>query len=265
MFTHSSALCQSLIHGPLLIGDLPEASALPRDRLRLPDIIPQLDPEQKLGHLYEDAMAILLEASSGFKLLARNLQLRGKTTLGEIDFLIREHESQQLIHLELATKFYLAVETETGLTLPGPDPRDNYFRKIHRLRTHQLPLVRNHRNSLPDIFQNEAVAVHQLVYGCLFDHVHAPKPAHPEFIHPQCRRGQWLTIDECPSFFQQDSLLEIVPKTLWPVPFKYLEDAPLEKWKADPGVERCFMIRADHQPTPYFVVPSHYPRPAGDG
>ncbi|MGB6221858.1 DUF1853 family protein [Haloferula sp.] len=264
MFSHSHALCQSLIHGPLLIGDLPEASTFPRDRLRLPHIIPKLDLEQKLGHLYEDAMAVLLEESSGFELLARNLQLQEKTTLGEIDFLVRDLASQQLIHLELATKFYLGVETKTGLALPGPDPRDNYSRKIQRLRTHQLTLVRNHRNSLPESFRTEPITVHSLVYGCLFDHVHAPQPAHPEFIYPHCRRGQWLTIDECADHFHQDSILELIPKSLWPVSFDHLEDAPLEKWTPAPELERCLMIRANHGPDPCFVVPSHYPQCAGD-
>lgn len=125
---------------PLLVGDLPEAKCFCRSILRRPEVLPDLNLRQKLGHLFEDALASLLVASHKVDLLHQNLQLRdeNRTTVGEMDFLIRHRSNSALVHLELATKFYLAVETPSGITLPGPDARDNYFRKLARLRDHQL-------------------------------------------------------------------------------------------------------------------------------
>lgn len=257
-------LLQSLVRGPLLIGDLPEAASFPYRDLTIPANFSPLNLQQKLGHLYEDALTILLEASPRFDLLARSLQLQtnAQTTLGELDFLLRDLGDDQLIHLELATKFYLAVETSSTLTLPGPDARDNYFRKLQRLRSHQLPLAQKHRSDLPEEYRHQTIIARQLVYGCLFDHIGATKPADPDFINPNCRRGRWLTIDECSDHFEPATQLQIIPKALWPVPLSLIQDTPLEHWNPDSPVERCLMLRADDDTTPYFVTPPDYPEHA---
>jgi hypothetical protein len=261
MTSPTQPLLQSLVQGPLLIGDLPEAARFPHHELALPTRNTPLKLQQKLGHLYEDALAILLEASPGFDLLARNLQIQSnaQTTVGELDFLVRDLGNNQLIHLELATKFYLAVETPAGLTLPGPDVRDNYFRKLQRLRCHQLPLAQNHRNALPEVYRHQPIVARHLIYGCLFDPIGSPKLASPDFIHPHCRRGRWLTTDECADHFTPANDLQIIPKALWPVPLPLIEDIPLESWSPHTPIERCLMLRANDDPTPYFVTPSNYP------
>ena len=258
----SHALLQSLIHGPLLVGDLPEAVVFGREALVLPDPAPCLNLEQKLGHLYEDALAVVLEASDRFELLSQNLPLRTDihTTVGELDFLVRDLESSKLIHLELATKFYLAVETVDGLELPGPDARDNYFRKLHRLRSHQLRLASSHRDCLPKQYRDEPILVRQLIYGCLFDHIRAISPAVPAFSHSGCRRGRWLTVDECADHFPPETRLQVIPKPLWPVPLEFLDEVDLERWVPPRSLDRCVMVRVNDGPIPYFVAPSGYPR-----
>jgi len=251
------ALFQSLVQGSPLVGDLPEAGTFPHGRLRAPEQAIHVNVDQKLGHLCEDAMAILLNDSPDYDLLARNLQIqdRAGNTIGELDFLLRDLQSGQLIHLELATKFYLAVETDTGLTLPGPDPRDNYFKKLRRLRDHQLSLSRKHRDLLPEIYRQEPITALQLVHGCLFDHVDAVQPATAEFIAPRCRRGRWLTIAEYPDHFPDGSRVEIIPKHLWPVPLALLNNIRLDAWTPRATIDRCVMLRVNDQPAPCFVVP----------
>lgn len=262
MSSTSHGILQSLVHGPLLVGDLPEAPVFPRTGLTLPGKIPFLKLEQKLGHLYEDALGVVLEASAQFELLAQNLPLRTDvhTTVGELDFLVRDLECDQLIHLELATKFYLAVETEDGLELPGPDARDNYFRKLHRLRSHQLRLTSNYRACLPEAFRDESIVTRQLVYGCLFDHIHPTTPAVPEFSDPGCRRGRWLSVDECADHFPSKTVLHVIPKALWPVPLEFLNEAALERWVPSVTMDRCVMVRVDGDLVPHFVAPSGYPK-----
>lgn len=253
-------LLQSLITGPLLVGDLPEAPTFPHQNLTLPASFPDLNLQQKLGHLYEDALALLLKSSPSYDLLAQNLQIQTDihTTVGELDFLIRDLTTGQLIHLELATKFYLAVDTPSGLTLPGPDARDNYFRKLARLRTHQLQLPRLFKNHLPPEFRHEPIITGQLIYGCLFDHIGSTTPATPEFLNPNCRRGKWLTIDQLHAHFPESTRFQLIPKNLWPVPFELLENIPLESWSPDPGIKNCHMIQTDHDPDPVFVAPAGY-------
>lgn len=260
MTAPTQPLLLSLVQGPLLIGDLPEAISFPRHLLQLPAKATPLNTRQKLGHLYEDTLALLLEASPRFDLLARNLQLHtgDQITLGELDFLLRDLETDQLIHLELATKFYLAVDAPTGLALPGPDARDNYFRKLQRLRSHQLLITQKHHRALPPIYQDQTIVARQLIYGCLFDHIHASQPAAPEFALPHCRRGRWLLINECHDYFAPDTQLQIIPKALWPVPLSLLKDIPLKPWSPETPIERCQMLRVNDDPSPYFVTPPNY-------
>ncbi|MFD2257978.1 DUF1853 family protein [Luteolibacter algae] len=266
----SNALFRSLVEGPLLIGDLPEAGMFPYGDFVFPEEVPELNLQQKLGHLYEDALAEMITVCPAYELLERSLQIRrtAGATLGEMDFLLRGPQSRDggaLVHLELAIKFYLAVETVDGIELPGPDARDNYYKKLERMRTHQLILAGKYRELLPEIYREEPIATRQLVYGCLFDHVHAKQRAEPDFIHPRARRGLWLRYNECRDFFPEGTLFEVIPKQLWPVPGKLLAGIPLERWDRRAALERCVMLRVNKGEMPYFIAPEGYPEVGGRG
>jgi hypothetical protein len=257
----SQVLFQSLIEAPALVEDLPEGAVFASEFLGMPPREAAINLQQKLGYLYEDALAMMLEATPQYDLLERGIQLRKEAghTLGELDFLVRDLASARLIHLELAVKFYLAVETESGFLLPGPDARDNYFRKLEKMRSHQLMLVQKYRELLPERFREQEIVVKQLVHGCIFDHVNASRPVEAEFLNPNGRRGKWLHAYECAGHFGKDSLLEVIPKSLWPVPLDILAGLELEKWELDENMNRCEMIRAHGCDFPYFIAPNGYP------
>ena len=257
----SNALFDSLAVGPLLMRGLPEAPVFPYHALLLPKEGTVLNLDQKLGHLYEDALGCLLEASPQYDVLCRNLQLEDANgrTVGELDYLLEDIAAGELIHLELAVKFYLAVESDHGLELPGPDPRDNYFNKLAKMRDHQLTLAQQYGDLFPSVCEGRRVVTRQLVYGCLFDHVHAAKPAAPEFLHPEARRGKWLHVSECEVFFGSGTRLEFIPKALWPVSLDRLDEMELEEWSPDPAIDCCIMVRVPGEGTPYFIAPDGYP------
>jgi hypothetical protein len=254
------AIFEALIEGPLLLDQLPESGVFDRYSLQLPDPLPDLNFRQKLGHLYEEALACLLENSDRFDLLGRNLQLQidRHQTVGELDFLLRDLKTGQLIHLELATKFYLAVETEGGLALPGPDARDNYFKKLDRLRFHQLTLASRYRHLIPAPGKEEPIVSKHLVLGLLFDHVDSTSPVQPEFVSAEARHGRWLTIDELPMVYSPETELRIIPKPLWPASVESLTHLPLETFDRTKPLDRCVMVATpDH--LPLFITPSNYP------
>ena len=259
--TTSDAIFQSLLVSPLLVGDLPIANRFNRAGLVAPTVPVELNFNQKLGHLYEDALAAVFASSSDIELVEQNLQIQENihSTVGELDFLIRDANGT-LTHLELATKFYLAVKTEHGIAFPGPDARDNYDRKIQRLLSHQLILTQRHKANLPPAYQNADILVKQLIYGCLFDHVSATKLSSPRFSNLNCRRGKWLHHVELAEHFPNDTQFDLIPKHLWPVPIEFLEKIPLEKWQADKFDDRCVMLRINGHACPYFVAPDGYPK-----
>jgi len=254
------ALFQSLVSGPVLVGGLPEAPVFPHASFEIPAAVPSLCIDQKLGHLYEDVLAELVEATARYDLIGRNIQIQASRheTLGELDFLIRDHDRSELIHLELATKFYLGVNTSEGLQLPGPDTRDNYFRKLRHLRENQLSLSERHRGRLPEDLAGEQVVRRQLVYGCIFDHIASEERARPSFLHAKARRGCWLSLDELEGF-AGGARLERIPKHLWPVPLEMMADLALPLWEVPGSLVYCTMLRIEGRADPCFVTPSGYP------
>ena len=259
------ALFQSLLDAPSLVSDLPEAVEFSRDRLRLPSGDQVLNFQQKLGHMYEDVFSEVVRASPGLELVARGHQIREaeppRRTLGELDFVLREEETGVCLHVELAIKFYLAVESERGWTFPGPDARDNFAKKIQRMREHQLTLG-SRFSSLIDLGQEVGPLVPQhLMLGCLFDHVDASRQETPRFASPGCRRGRWMTIGE----FQRTALSEQglfeIPKSLWPVPLAIMDtlELPLSPWRLQDFEDRCVLLRIEGEELPYFIAPNGYP------
>ena len=261
--TPSNALIQSLLISPLLVGDLPNAPRFNRRWLVDTGQNAELNLDQKLGHLFEDAFAALLTSSPVVELLERNLQVQQNrhSTVGELDFLIRE-PGGRLSHLEIATKFYLGVDSTNGIYFPGPDSRDTYDRKLHHLLSQQLTLTQRHKGDLPPYYRDTDIAVKQLIYGCLFDHIAQLQPSIPKFSNPDCRRGKWLHRSELNDYFSSEIQFHIIPKYLWPVPIELLEDIPLQQWQREEAVDRCQMIRVDGKSIPYFVAPDEYPKQA---
>ena len=140
---HSNALLQSIKDAPLLVGALPEAASLDRALLGMPTSGMRLNTNQKLGHLYEDALRLLLRESDQLELLADHVQVfdRKQITLGEMDYILRAVRTQQVFQLELAVKFYLGLPTAEGWTFPGgaaPKPPRIY---LLRVTTTDLPHI----------------------------------------------------------------------------------------------------------------------------
>ncbi len=105
----------------------------------------ELPGNLRLGHLVEKAVAELIRASANYHVMRENVQIRdGKTTLGELDFLLQHCDSGQVIHLELAYKFYLYDPTLSPDPIHnwiGPNRNDALHQKLTKLREHQFPLL----------------------------------------------------------------------------------------------------------------------------
>lgn len=223
-----------------------------------------LNYDQKLGHLYESALEGLIEASPSLTLLASHEQVFDATgrTLGELDFLLYDQVRELHIHLELAVKFYLAVESDDGWQLPGPDPRDNWLRKLNRLRTHQLKLsqLTETQALLSSKFGVDTIKVEQLIYGCLFVPMTCQQMPALDHMSFSARIGRWLHLDQWTTHFEGVEEVLLVPKPLWPVELSpavksHLETISVERLKAF-SAERCVMFCLGDSVTPYFLVPS---------
>ena len=105
----------------------------------------QLPTNIRLGHLAEKIVAELIKASTNYKVLYENTQIiEDKKTIGEIDFIIEEINTKQLIHMELAYKFYLFdpnLSSEPIKNWIGPNRNDSLEEKLEKLKRKQFPLL----------------------------------------------------------------------------------------------------------------------------
>lgn len=105
----------------------------------------QLPNNLRLGHLAEKIVSELIKSSSNYKVLYENVQvIEDKKTVGEIDFIIKEIKTKQLIHLELAYKFYLFdpnISSEPINNWIGPNRNDSLKEKLEKLKRKQFPLL----------------------------------------------------------------------------------------------------------------------------
>lgn len=105
----------------------------------------KLPTNLRLGHLAERIVSHLIQSSINYKLVYENIQiLEQLKTIGELDFIIEDIEHNQLIHLELAYKFYLfdpSISTQTIYNWIGPNRNDSLSEKLSKLSTKQFPLL----------------------------------------------------------------------------------------------------------------------------
>lgn len=105
----------------------------------------QIPTKLRLGHLVEKIVSELIKSSSNYKVLHENLQIfEDKKTIGEVDFLIKEINTQQITHLELVYKFYLfdpKHSPELKKCWIAPNRNDSLVKKLDRLKENDFPLL----------------------------------------------------------------------------------------------------------------------------
>ena len=259
---YTQALLESLRSAPLLVDDLPEAVCFDRSKFFHADELPELNFSQKLGHLYEDALAYVLESTPNLDLTAQSVQVFNddKITLGELDFILKDLIKDEYIHLELAVKFYLIVYEDGQPRYPGPDPRDNWLNKLARMREHQLQFVKSDfaQRCLLEKYDISEVTTQHLVYGKLFDHYKSDQKPCPPAMHADCLRGTWMYLHE----WEEESTAEqvaVVPKCLWPVAIENLLgelDVVLRADFVEEVTQRCVMVWDEGRQMTLFVTPN---------
>lgn len=111
---------------------------LPTDAtVELPDII--------LGKQAEFLFSETIKTASNFSVISENLQInQDKITVGELDYLIKDHDTNKTFHVELACKFYLLKKDEHQILEGqwiGPNLKDTLLDKVTKFKEHQFPLL----------------------------------------------------------------------------------------------------------------------------
>ena len=170
-----------------------------------------------------------MKHSQRYKLIAANLQIKGETeTLGEIDYLVFDIETQQMLHIELACKFYLydskLNEPAIGKWI-GPNRKDTLKEKLDKLHFKQFPLIRRAETqvTLEKLNVDSNTIGQQL---CLKAFLFLRKGmSRNQFSHnyQSCLVGYWIPFSEFIS--EDDTALYAIPKKKeWLLPMEEIEE-----------------------------------------
>lgn len=220
-------------------------------------LVPQLStypaqPAYRLGKHFEDCVDRLFESSSTHHIIARNIVIQTPArTLGELD-LIYQNSNAEVVHLELAIKFYLLNKGGTQLTdFIGPAGHDRLDLKWDRLRQHQLPL--SDTASVLDVLQHQSIPLptrqQLLLTGMLFYAYENWRSTIVENIglNPQHQRGWWLEhheLSQLKTTAGPERGFVILPKWHWiGGPRHYIEPQPMDH------TELVLRTTADHWPS----------------
>ncbi len=153
----------------------------------------------RLGHQMEVVFSELIHASRDYSLVFSNLLIdEGKTRLGELDFILRETQSEKLIHVELAYKFYIINPeiSEPIYRLMGPNRRDMFYTKLDKLKEKQFPLL-FHKNLAP-YWETSNVDPIEIEQHCCFKaQLFAPygTTASIRPLNTECILGSWISFE----------------------------------------------------------------------
>lgn len=149
----------------------------------------------RLGHHFELIHGFLMRRQAKLRVLALNRRIcSAARTLGELDCLYET--STQVVHRELAVKFYLGREDSSQAhTWVGPGKVDRLDLKLARMLAHQtqMPRLAEERGAWPqDLAYPTKTEV--LLTGAFFKH---PNHSHwPAAMHEGAETGFWCTSQE---------------------------------------------------------------------
>jgi hypothetical protein len=182
-----------------------------------------------LGKRSERFLENLIQQSQCYKVLASNVQIKdGKTTIGEIDFIVKDLVANTSIHLEQVCKFYLydsSFKTEPEQWI-GPNRKDTFRQKLDKLNSHQLPLL-NHP-ATQEVLETYSINAKDCIQQvCFMAHCFTPLSLkdYTQFtINPKSVSGHYMTLTTFKKQFTEDDLFAIPKKTDWCVNPEYNED-----------------------------------------
>ena len=178
----------------------------------------QLPTNLRLGHLVEKIVSELIKSSTNYNVVYENIQvIEDKKTVGEIDFIIADKNTKQLIHMELAYKFYLFdpnISSEPINNWIGPNRNDSLKDKLEKLKRKQFPLL--YHNSTKSKLNNiEIDDVSQAL--CILVSLFIPYEYKANFspIYEKAIKGYYLNMETFISSDHSTKTYYIPPKKEW--------------------------------------------------
>lgn len=202
-------------------------------KLDLTNFIPEAIPSKiRLGHQMEYVFKQLIEYCKDYEVLLHNLPVKsGNRTIGEIDFILKDVKTAELIHVELTYKFYIINPeiSEPIHQLVGPNKRDMFFTKMEKIKNKQFELLHSEDgvNALADNNIDHSKITHQTCYKAQLFEPYGSIPVNIRPLNTNCIVGYWLRFDDFKSGDFKEYQFYIPNKSQWVIePHAALEWTP---------------------------------------
>ena len=190
----------------------------------------------RLGNYFETLWAFALSISSRYELVERNLQvIDGGRTVGEFDFIVKDHDTGRVSHWELAVKFYLGLgDTTAHASWYGPHKKDRLDLKVAHLRDRQTLLSQHpHASQLLAARGIQIDDCGVILKGRLFYPWKQTSPSHyPQSANPSHLHSQWLTLPQFMEAFDQEERFKPLIGRGWMAKIPTQLDMPVLTGKA---------------------------------
>jgi hypothetical protein len=216
---HSKARITSIIKANSLDSSVTGISSFNLPKLyQETDLDFPLPTNVRLGHLAEKVVSELIKSSAQFDLLYENIQvLEDKKTIGEIDFIVEDNLRHQIIHMELAYKFYLfdpKISVDHINNWIGPNRNDSLAEKLSKLKIKQFPLLYHPctKSALKTINIDE---VQQAL--CLLVSLYIPYQFKEKFdpVYEEAIKGYYLNFEQFMSLDNSEKTYYLPHKKEW--------------------------------------------------
>lgn len=182
-----------------------------------------------LGKQAEACFEAYLENCDRYHKLVSNIQINGaQSTIGELDYIIYDKDLKELVHIELACKFYLFDNRASGMGLKnwkGPNLKDSLYDKLLKLKNHQFPLL--FASETIDVLSTLGIDPGNIEQQlCLKAFLFIPKELQKEHLNESyrsCVVGTWMNYSE---FLSEDKTTSyaIPNKKEWLIPAENIEN-----------------------------------------
>jgi len=167
---------------------------------------------RRLGFVYQHLCSQLFDGSPLYHSVAEEIQLNHQgRTIGAVDFIVQNKQTEQFEHWEVAVKFYLL---DHGLWY-GPNAHDRLDLKLTHMLNHQLPL--SHHELFSQLYPTWSHAVpNLLMQGRLYINPFNSEPTPEECngfrLNPTQISGRWCYQSQVN---QINEPLYVIEKSQW--------------------------------------------------
>lgn len=198
-------------------------------------------PSNLLGKRFERLLAYWFENSPQFEKVLENIQIfDGKTTWGEVDFLVKNLETDELWHIEAACKYYFGVKNSSHYShWLGPNGKDSLEQKWQTLKN-QLSIFESEqgRRLLQQFGLPKPKSI-LLLKGYFFQPFHLlGHYATPLYSHSQHNAGWYISEQEISALHGQINQWKVLQHPNWLGPSFALDSELM------PGSELVDLVQA---------------------